>query len=141
MLLLVNHFLQRTHCRRKTDLMPIYAPSWEQTSPPPPLHMGGGGTLTHRENEGAGAHVLPAESGQQLTPAEYGLRIIQHPPTPPPTHSHTLSVSNVHFVWEGGEGGGGQREGRGATVHKSVHKYSSFIHGATVHKLGRKYQP
>jgi hypothetical protein len=63
MLLLVNHFLQRTHCRRKTDLMPTYAPSWEQTSPsPPPLHMGG----THRENEGAGAHVLPAESGQQL---------------------------------------------------------------------------
>ena len=34
--------------------MPTYAPSWEQT-------------LTHRENEGAGAHVLPAESGQQLT--------------------------------------------------------------------------
>ncbi len=30
--------------------------------------MGGGGwTLTHRENVGAGAHVLPAESGQQLT--------------------------------------------------------------------------
>jgi hypothetical protein len=29
-------------------------------------HGGGGGTLTHRENEGAGAHVLPAESGQQL---------------------------------------------------------------------------
>jgi hypothetical protein len=28
--------------------------------------MGGGGTLTHRENVGAGAHVLPAESGQQL---------------------------------------------------------------------------
>jgi hypothetical protein len=47
--------------------MPTYAPSWEQTSPsPPPLNMGGGGTLTHRESEGAGAHVLPAESGQQL---------------------------------------------------------------------------
>ena len=48
--------------------MPTYAPSWEQTSPStPPVHMGGGGTLTHRENVGAGAHVLPAESGQQLT--------------------------------------------------------------------------
>ena len=71
MLLLVNHFLQRTHCRRKTDLMPTYAPSWEQTSPsPPPLYMGGGGTLTHRENVGAGAHVLPAESGQQLMRAK-----------------------------------------------------------------------
>jgi hypothetical protein len=47
--------------------MPTYAPSWEQTSPStPPVHMGGGGTLTHRENVGAGAHVLPAESGQQL---------------------------------------------------------------------------
>ena len=35
--------------------------------PPRPLHMGGGGgTLTHMENEGAGAHVLPAEPGQQL---------------------------------------------------------------------------
>jgi hypothetical protein len=46
--------------------MPTYAPIWEQTSPsPPPLHMGGG-SLTHRENEGAGAHVLPSESGQQL---------------------------------------------------------------------------
>jgi hypothetical protein len=47
--------------------MPTYAPSWEQTSPSPPLcTWGGGGTLTHRENVGAGAHVLPAESGQQL---------------------------------------------------------------------------
>ncbi len=35
--------------------------------PPPPLCTWGGGTLTHRENVGAGAHVLPAESGQQLT--------------------------------------------------------------------------
>ena len=48
--------------------MPTYAPSWEQTSPSPPFVHGGGGTLTHRENVGAGAHVLPAESGQQLTP-------------------------------------------------------------------------
>jgi hypothetical protein len=47
---------------------------------------------------------------------------IQHPPPP---HSHTLSVYTVHLVWEGGEGGGGQREGRGATVHK----YSSFVNG------------
>ena len=46
--------------------MPTYAPSWEQTSPSPPLCTWGGGTLTHRENVGAGAHVLPAESGQQL---------------------------------------------------------------------------
>jgi hypothetical protein len=52
--------------------MPTYAPSWEQTSPSPPpfAHGGGGGSLTHRENEGAGAHVLPAESGQQLSEGE-----------------------------------------------------------------------
>jgi hypothetical protein len=50
MLLLVNHFLQRTHCRRRTDLMPTYAPSWEQTSPsPPPLYMGGGDFDTQGE--------------------------------------------------------------------------------------------
>jgi hypothetical protein len=50
MLLLVNHFLQRTHCRRRTDLMPTYAPSWEQTSPStPPVHMGGGDFDTQGE--------------------------------------------------------------------------------------------
>jgi hypothetical protein len=38
---------------------------------------------------------------------------IQHPP---PLRSHTLSVYTVHLVWEGGWEGGGQREGRGATV-------------------------
>ena len=55
--------------------MPTYAPSWEQTSPStPPVHMGGGGTLTHRENVGAGAHVLPAESGQQLGIQELSVR-------------------------------------------------------------------
>jgi hypothetical protein len=30
------------------------------------------------------------------------------PPTPPPHPRHTLFVYTVH--WEGGEGGGGQRE-------------------------------
>jgi hypothetical protein len=49
------------------------------------------------------------------TPAEYGL---QQPPTLP-SHSHTLSVYTVCLLWGGGGGvGGGQREGRGATVHK-----------------------
>jgi hypothetical protein len=33
--------------------------------------------------------------------------------TPPPTATHTLRL-----LWEGGTGGGGQREGRGATVPK-----------------------
>ncbi len=64
---------------------------------------------------------------QQLPPAPHA--------TPPP---HTATHWAVNLVWEGG-GRGGQREGRGATVHK----YSSFVHGAckTVHKLGQKYQP
>ncbi len=42
------------------------------------------------------------------TPAEYGPQYISTPPTPTP-HSHALSVYTVHK--EGGEGGGGQREG------------------------------
>jgi hypothetical protein len=47
----------------------------------------------------------------------------QHPPTPQP---HTLSVY-VYCTFTLGRGGGegGQREGRGATVHK----YSFFVHG------------
>jgi hypothetical protein len=63
---------------------------------------------------------------------------IQHPrtPTPPP---HCLYIYTLNLVWEGGEGGGGQREGRGATVHKYSIVTSSM--GATVHKLGRKYKP
>ncbi len=48
----------------------------------------------------------------------------QHPPL-----SHTLSVYTVHLLWDGGRGrGGGQREGRGATVHK----YSSYVHGGSL---------
>jgi hypothetical protein len=59
---------------------------------------------------------------------------IQHPPNP---HSHTLSVYIVHLVWEGGMGGGVREKVEGQ-------KYTSIVPlsvGATVHKLGRKYQP
>jgi hypothetical protein len=55
----------------------------------------------------------------------------------PPPHSHTLSVYTVHLVPEGGGGGGGglgQREGRGATVHK----YSSSIQGGNSSEAGLK---
>ncbi len=62
---------------------------------------------------------------------------IQQPPTHPPT-SRTLSVYTVHLVWEGGGAGGrgegGQREGRGARVHK----YSSFVHGGNSSQAGLK---
>ncbi len=54
-----------------------------------------------------------------------------HPPPPP---RHTLSVYTVHFVWEGGEEGGGQREDRGATVHE----YGFFIHGGNSSQAGSK---
>jgi hypothetical protein len=55
------------------------------------------------------------------TPAEYGLQLNSIPPHPYPLPYHTLSVYNVHLVWE--RVGGGQREGRGATVHM----YSSYL--------------
>jgi hypothetical protein len=67
------------------------------------------------------------------TPAEYGLH---YNATPPPPHpSHKLSVYAVHFLWEGGEGRGCQREG---TVEGL--QYIN-IFPSSVHKLDRKYQP
>jgi hypothetical protein len=55
----------------------------------------------------------------------------QHYP-PPPKATHCLYIMYVYS----GRGGGGQRDGRGATVHKRGAPMR-----ATVHKLGRKYQP
>jgi hypothetical protein len=57
-----------------------------------------------------------------------------------PESSGCNSVYSVVYTvhWEGGEGGGGQREG---TVEG--HQYTSIVPssmGATVHKLGRKYK-
>jgi hypothetical protein len=63
-------------------------------------------------------------------PAEYGL---QHNSTPP--LRHTLSVYNVHLVWEGG---GEVREKAEGQQYASIVPSSM---GATVHKLDRKYQP
>ncbi len=37
----------------------------------------------------------------------------------PPPHSHTLSVYAVRLLWEG-EGGGGEREDRGAQYTRGV---------------------
>jgi hypothetical protein len=65
---------------------------------------------------------------------EYGPQYIS---TPPPPHRHTLFVYTVH--WEGEEGGGGQREGT-VEGQQYTRKVPSSM-GATVHKLGRKYQP
>jgi hypothetical protein len=42
-------------------------------------------------------------------------------PHPPPPATHCLYILYVYFG--GGRGEGGQREGRGATVHKSGRKY------------------
>ncbi len=57
--------------------------------------------------------------------------------SPPPPHSHTLSVYTVLLLWEGG---------MGAEVRQNVEgqQYASIVPssmGATVHKLGQKYQP
>jgi hypothetical protein len=43
-------------------------------------------------------------------------------PPPPPLQPHTVSVSILREMDRGG-GRGGQREGRGATVHKRGRKY------------------
>jgi hypothetical protein len=49
------------------------------------------------------------------------------------TQSHT---GCIYCTFTLGRGGEGKLDGRGATVHK----YIFFVHGATVHELGRKYQ-
>jgi hypothetical protein len=65
---------------------------------------------------------------------------IQHlpPPHQPPPQPHTLSVytCTVHLLWEEG-GGGSQREGRWATIHK----YSSFANGGNSSQTGSKKIP
>jgi hypothetical protein len=58
----------------------------------------------------------------------------QHPSTPPSPHSHTLSVYTVQKSTFSLGRGGGQREGRVATVHK----YSSFVNGGNSSQAGSK---
>jgi hypothetical protein len=70
------------------------------------------------------------------TPAEYGIQHNSTPPRPTPSHSHILSVYNVHLVWE---------RGRGREIREKIEgqQYMSIVPsfmGATVHKLGQKYQ-
>jgi hypothetical protein len=50
---------------------------------------------------------------------------------PPPPHTHTVCINSTFSL---GRGGGGQREDRGATVHK----YSSFVHGGNRSQAGLK---
>ncbi len=61
-------------------------------------------------------------------PADYGL---QHNSSPPPPQTHTVCL---YCTFSLGRGGGGQKEGRGATVHE----YSSFIHGGNSSQAGSK---
>jgi hypothetical protein len=58
----------------------------------------------------------------------------QHSTPRPPPRSHTLSEYGVCLLWEGG---GGQREGRGTTVHTQVY---FLCQQATVQMLGQNYQ-
>ncbi len=67
------------------------------------------------------------------TPAEYGL---QHNSThpPPPPQPYTVCIYCTVSLGRGRGGEGGQREDRGATVHK----YSSFVHGGNSSQAGSK---
>jgi hypothetical protein len=51
---------------------------------------------------------------------------------PPPTQQHTVCIYCTFSL--GRVGGGGQKEGRGETVHK----YSSFVHGGNSSQAGSK---
>jgi len=62
-------------------------------------------------------------------PAEYGL----HSTVPPPSDTHCLYILSMQL----GKGGGVRENGEGQQYASKVP--SSM--GATVHKLGRKYQP
>ncbi len=59
--------------------------------------------------------------------------VTQHTSTPPPSppQTHTVCINSKFSL---GRGGGGQREDRGATVHK----YSSFVHGGNSSQAGSK---
>ncbi len=86
--------------------------------------------------DGAWSNFVGSESGQKQSVKllqNMVYNTIQHPPPLPP-HSLTLSVYTVHLVWEGGE----VREKVEGQQHISIVPLSM---GATVHKLGRKYQP
>jgi hypothetical protein len=108
--------------------------------PPPPLRSsggGGGGSATPRSLRtvytmssllvilvwGGVAIFLGSESGPKQSVKLLQNMVYNTTQYPPPPHSP--AVHNVYLLWEGGGGGLGQREGRGATVEK----------------LGRKYQP
>jgi hypothetical protein len=57
------------------------------------------------------------------------------PPSPPQTHTVCIMLQCIYSTFSLGRGGGGgQREDRGATVHK----YSSFVHGGNSSQAGSK---
>ncbi len=79
--------------------------------------------------------MVGSESGQKQSSVK-SLKNMVYSIIPPPRH--TLSVYTVHLVWEGGRGGGEVREKIEGQQYTSIVPSSM---GATVHKLGRKYQP
>ncbi len=68
-----------------------------------------------------------SESGQKQSVKLLKNMVYNTTPSPPP-HSYTLSEClYIIYFGKGGRGGGGQREGRGATVHKRGRKYQQAL--------------
>jgi hypothetical protein len=80
--------------------------------------------------------MVGSESGQKQS-VKFLQNMVYSTVHPPP-HTHTVCIyCTVHLVWEGGEGGEVREKIEGK-------QYTSIVPssmGATVHKLGQKYQP
>ncbi len=62
------------------------------------------------------------DSKESIPPAYVACRYDNHIPTRFLTQINCLKIQAL-LLWEGGRGGGGQREGKGATVHSRKYQH------------------